>query len=327
MRNPSDMRALPRPVLRLGKKARSALRAGWRGKILASTSRAIYLVTGSQDLLWLAPGRSALHRRCVQVGQPLPRVRPGTECAVVGRRLELGMRIAFDLSSAPLWDLPPAILGDVGRMAPRANHLVATIPSLARRHRPAGFGVLLPAIMEHIDIRPFTLPMMEPTAAAQRAWPAVREVLDGCMANDLQRAFTRAEELIGLGEGLTPSGDDFVGGLVHTLSRLRPPNLGLGRVQPRDLAELLRKSETHTNVISHTLLVDHASGHASDALQRLVDALLTGDLESIEGRAARLIEVGQSSGWDLFTGVVVAILATCDIVAPGWRAEARPARL
>ena len=328
MRKGSVPPARLRPVRRLGKFALSTLAAGSRGRVLAATSSAIYLADANDDLLWLTTEHATLHRRGVQVAFPLPQVAPGTAFAVVGRRLKLGPRLAFDLSGASVWDVAPMCLERVVPLAHLPAHLATAFPLLARLPSPAGFGLLLPAILARIDNRITPRLSTAPAPSLQRAWPAIRDILDACLAGELPAALARAEGLIGLGEGLTPSGDDFVGGLLYSLQRLRDVHAGLGRLESQDLNLFLSRSKPCTNLISYTMLLDHACGHASDALQQFVDALLTGQtFELIESLATRLTRVGHSTGWDMLTGVVVGMMSTCCLLAPRVPAEVGAAHL
>jgi hypothetical protein len=316
-----------RHTRRLGKLAWSALAAGSRGRVLAATSSAIYLASANHDLLWLATEHAPLHRRGIQVAGPLPQAAPGSAYAVVGRRLDLGPRLAFDLSGASVWDVAPARLERVVPLASLPAHLATAFALLARLPSPAGFGLLLPAILGCIDNPLSPCLITESAPALKHAWPAIRRICEACRADELPAVLACAEELVGLGEGLTPSGDDFVGGLLYSLHRLRDVHTSLGRLEIRDLNLFLSRAKPRTNLISYTLLRDHTSGHASDALHQLVDALLTGQtFERIEPLATRLIRVGHSTGWDLLTGVVVGMMSTCRVLATRLPSEVGAAR-
>jgi len=182
---------------------------------------------------------------------------------------------------------------------------------------PKGFGVLIPSILPGAKDRLPSWPLGGLGAAVRHAWPAVREVVHACLSRDFPLLLEHAEELIGLGEGLTPSGDDFVGGLLFWLSAMGDTCALPLPVEPRDLASFLERSKPRTNLISVTLLADHAEGHSFEALHHLTDALLTGQpRERIRHRAGRLIRLGHSTGWDLLTGVIAGMLTTAGVRCP-----------
>ena len=116
---------------------------------------------------------------------------------------------------------------------------------------------------------------------ARPALDAIDRWLDGhTLARD-------AEGLIGLGPGLTPSGDDYLGGMLVALR-------ACGRAaQAESLWRWLRpRLPGRTNAISAAHLAAAAQGEAHEALH----AVLAGD------DPARLDAVGHCSGWDGLAG-------------------------
>jgi hypothetical protein len=118
-----------------------------------------------------------------------------------------------------------------------------------------------------------------------------------------------AQALVGLGEGLTPSGDDFIGGYLFCREILQdsyPDTLNLEIPSLPDFIETIR---TSTNIISYTFLKDHANGHGFEPLHLLAGTLLTGQSDDLLGRIiADLTHIGHSTGWDLLTGFLTGLL-------------------
>ena len=113
--------------------------------------------------------------------------------------------------------------------------------------------------------------------------------------------------LVGLGPGLTPSGDDYLGGV-------------LGRVSLRDrLWQILEPLVAERTVdISAAHLAAAAEGFGSAALNRVLCAILVGATERVVADAiTALAAVGHSSGWDALAGAL-AVLTTSR--SPGVRA-------
>jgi hypothetical protein len=102
-----------------------------------------------------------------------------------------------------------------------------------------------------------------------------------------------AQQLIGLGPGLTPSGDDYLGGMLVAL-RLTGRSMqaeGLWRwLQPR--------LKARTSAISAAHLAAAAAGEAHEALHRVLGG--DADLEKLDG-------VGHCSGWDALAGAVAVL--------------------
>ena len=120
-------------------------------------------------------------------------------------------------------------------------------------------------------------------------------------------------KLTGLGQGLTPSGDDFLGGVMIALHALGCPEIC------RILWTALRPcAERSTNEISLTLLKAASDGQGSASLHRALQGILCGDPQGIHSTIPLLDRIGHSSGWDAMTGVVVTVdawlrsVAVCD---------------
>jgi hypothetical protein len=127
-------------------------------------------------------------------------------------------------------------------------------------------------------------------ALSAHAQPAL-DALDEWLAGNALDA--RAEPLIGLGPGLTPSGDDYFGGVMVAL-HLR------GRAS--HAASLWRWLEPRlaprSNAISAAHLAAAAAGEAHEALHRVLDGSL--DLDAIDA-------IGHCSGWDALAGAVAVL--------------------
>ena len=114
--------------------------------------------------------------------------------------------------------------------------------------------------------------------------------------------------LLGLGEGLTPSGDDFLSGMLfclHTLDKLYPA-LGLDLSSRPRFTEAARRK---THPISYALLVDAAFGQAVEPLYGWLCAVFSDRAPAGIGQAAaRLTHIGHSTGWDLLAGALTGLL-------------------
>src|SRR5688572_4411843 len=178
---------------KVGWRAEAALRRTLgQARVLAVLSESRYL-TVDDELLWLGTAGAALHGRAmVTVGQ-LPDATPGED-------LEL------DVRGARVWrPRPVASTRTVAELRSSAGALIA---ALANSTPPPGFGALLAGA-------PLGFPLERATAPA-------RTLAEACAADDAEAAVMAAVELVGLGPGLTPAGDDFVGGAFFARAQLGP---------------------------------------------------------------------------------------------------------
>lgn len=177
----------------------------------------------------------------------------------------LGQRVALSVDST--WGPARSVLGQFDLYALR---------HAARGRAPAeGLGCLV--VGKHNAL----------SAHAQPALDAVDEWIAG---NALD---ARAEQLIGLGPGLTPSGDDYFGGVMVALHLL-------GRAS--QAASLWRWLEprlaSRTSAISAAHLAAAATGAAHEALHEVLNGGL--DLDALDA-------VGHCSGWDALAGAVAVL--------------------
>ncbi len=113
-----------------------------------------------------------------------------------------------------------------------------------------------------------------------------------------------AQQLIGLGPGLTPSGDDFLGGVLIALSL----------VHRQDIAALLYADicphlATRTGPISRTHLVAASAGQGLETLHLAINSVIQGNVEMIPTRVHHIERIGSSSGWDALAGACVVLRA------------------
>ena len=281
----------------LGSSARACLTAGQRGKVLAAFSKAIYLLTEAEELFWITTDTSPMHRRCAQTSSPLPGLVAGSLFHVQSSNLVVDPDFVFDADHASTWNEPHLnSVIDITELPPRICSLFSDLDLSHAK----GFGNLIPQILSFSKTN-FTDPIL------CHAQPLVLDMARACLDHQPSRICSFAGKLIGLGTGLTPSGDDFLGGMFFTIHQLQatyPDNDFSEYVIPLDPY----RSKTH--LISYTLLNDLANGHAIAPLHLIINGLLCGDsFEDIAPFVSQLTSFGHSTGWDLLTGLLVGLIA------------------
>ena len=143
--------------------------------------------------------------------------------------------------------------------------------------------------------------------ATLRAGAAMRGLLDATRRTD-PAAPASIRPLIGLGSGLTPSGDDLLVGYLAGLwcavrnSRERTQFVtGLGET-------VIRLSQ-RTNAISRTYLTHAARGQVSSRLADLAEAICRGEnSDRLLAAAESAMQVGHTSGMDAVTGLLIGLV-------------------
>ncbi len=293
------------------------LKTGSEGRILAAFSKAVYLDNVNGELCWLVTNNQPMHRRGIQIQGALPVVAAGSAYRVKGQHLLLGDDIDLDLGPASTWVSPRPDPDKCLPIEALPNRLQEASCLFAGFPLPTGFG---PFLLESVKDQPGNpLPKFSSRSelGLNRARPVLDEILLACRSGDFSQTLLLGEALVGLGEGLTPSGDDFIGGLlfsgltIHELyaeAQAEGPIPRPGFARP-ELEQFIEYSRQRTNLISYTILKDLAAGHAPDTLHHFVNALLCDKhLERVCEYGFDLVRIGHSTGWDLLTGVWLGLL-------------------
>lgn len=259
--------------------------------VLAPLSRSLYVRAGD-EIVWLGAMDATLHARAMLT--PLPpeawnATRPGDA-------------VRLDARSATRWQ--PA-RWDPGRASRQA--LVAGAQALldarAALGRADGLGALLAGRF--------------PGFPLHDAHPRASALAQACQADDPEAAIEPAIALLGLGPGLTPSGDDFVGGAFFARAILGELDGHHAPGWPRAALRVLTAAGARTHPISGALLSDMLRGVGHAPLHTLMAVLATGaPLEAATAAARRVTRIGHSSGWDMLTGVLAGILGSTALRGP-----------
>jgi hypothetical protein len=124
----------------------------------------------------------------------------------------------------------------------------------------------------------------------------VRSILRG-------RLLAGVGKLKGCGLGLTPSGDDFLAGLVIGLKLCQ--DLHGEDLQP--VVEAISRAAQGSNVFSNTAFELARRGLLFGRVKDLLLALTSGDGAALRTATRRLLAVGATSGADLGTGLLMAL--------------------
>jgi uncharacterized protein DUF2877 len=259
-------------IVALGQRARRALERarGIAHPVPAFPGSPWYEAGG--EIVWVGARLPALHPRAVLTSVVPPR----------------GQALRFESIPRNAWSArrPRLDVNALTRVVARAKRLRRAVV-VARA--PEGFGPLL--------VR------RSPQFPLDRAMPLVRALSAAIERDDPRAAFAPACSLLGLGAGLTPSGDDLVGGVLfgrRFLSRADRRWTLLGR-------RLSREIRSRSHAVSAALFSDLAAGHSFAPLHEVADALVAGDEAAAASAAQALLAIGHSSGWDMLAGFLIGV--------------------
>jgi hypothetical protein len=286
----------PRCVARatlVGPVAVRALREGARGSVRAVFDRSLYVAL---ERGWVCAGPTALGAGPLNLlCEPWPAIPPigallqvGDVVRVEGAVLHAG-RFSVPLAAAQPWHPAPPGAWSTASLARGLAALADALPpplpvdGLARLLRPA-------------DAASCATPLL---ASAQAPAVYLAELCADAATAGRDIAAERIAPLIGLGPGLTPSGDDYLGGVLIALALT-------GRTTLRDRLwdALAPHLATRTGDISRAHLAAAAEGLGAAPIHALLAAILADRTLAIAECLAAVAAIGHTSGWDALAGAV-----------------------
>jgi hypothetical protein len=202
---------------------------------------------------------------------------------------DAGLEIQFDAAarwSPRLLSSADAADAATARWRRRAE---ATRAIARARGSAGGFGGLLREDVSH-----------DPVGILAAAGPILMQLAEALETGDRTRAAEVAARLVGLGPGLTPSGDDVLVGIEAALHALARPPAGF-------LALATDGVEERTTALAATLLRHAGAGEFAERLHSLLAALLGSDDEAIPAAIDRAVAWGATSGTDCLLGVLIGL--------------------
>lgn len=300
-------------VIALGEFACEALISRSAGAVLAVFRRSFYVRFGSHVVCFgpLGLGKGPIN---VLVDMSDNIVWPGLALAplqqvlVGGTIVSIAERLLFDFAGAEIWRPPRPPPFSLECMRAELKLLSAS----ALRRSAGGLGATLIGLETLADWPPASNDLL--LQAARRPMRDVADWLLRAIQHQDELPPRSLQSLIGLGPGLTPSGDDFICGVAVALHYFH------FRDAACKLAEVVIPIAAQgTNFISSQFLQCAAGGQASNALFEALNAIQTG--RDLEQRLNVIDAIGHTSGWDTLAGaaLVCAALVQSDRQVVGTR--------
>ena len=255
-----------------GWRAHAALMAsGGVAKVIAPLSHSYY-AEAAGELIWIGEPNALLHPRAVLAPEaPVP---------------PAAMSINIALGAVAPWR-PATLCAPLPRPRDGARLLYAAFVAIGK---PRGL------------VRVFATGGEDDLVTTQ-ARPHIAALARASAADDAAAFADAARPLLGLGTGLTPSCDDFVGGALFA----RRVFLGMDPTWDAAVARIVADAAYLTHPISARLLADLAGGEGWAPLHELASAFAADDLKAAVAAARRVKTLGHTSGWDLLAGTVASL--------------------
>lgn len=245
-----------------------------------------------RDMDFIAMGlRSGMPVRLDRVEVDLGR---GALCLRIGRAQKWWPRLAGGAERL-----------DWARLKRNVSSLLKNLPMMESEE---GLGKLLFLVNEMVSGRWKELTGKRFNRTTRQALGGIRNLLTGVMERDETLLKKGLGKLVGLGTGLTPSGDDLLLGFSGSLSvvsrRARVPEM-------EDLLNLierhLRALKDRTTFVSGNLLSYACAGRVSSPVLSVIRALMFHRPSEARSAAEDLMCLGASSGSEVLLGILLAL--------------------
>jgi hypothetical protein len=315
------------PVGTLGRASGSALRSESRWEVRAVFRRSFYCRSERGALVCVGPTSlddGPLNVRC-RMPEPIDweasGLTPHSVAACDGVLFRVAERFVFSLADAAVWRPPPPSAS--WSPAKVRQGLAALVCETRAWSGRGGLQPLVPILAGNPGAFPRDVRGTEPLLRLARA--GIEPLIDWLEASlagptkPLGVPGPAIDRLIGLGPGLTPSGDDFLGGVLLGLR-----HLGASHQAGRLARAVLSRAEQGTNEISRAHLRAAADGEGLATLHAILQCLCAPDASDMEGWLSAVDAIGHTSGWDALAGIVLAAaaLARARSAMPGMAASA-----
>ncbi|MBN9064748.1 MAG: hypothetical protein BGP06_13170 [Rhizobiales bacterium 65-9] len=274
-------------IARVGPFARRFLEQHASARVSAVFARSLHLEAGDDALCVVDAtlGNGALNAVLTQPFATFPAPAVGATARIAARRITTGDGHHFDAAAAADWSPTRADL------SPPSPAVVAALMQAALARAPAD-GAFRAALDDgHAASSPVERALRERTRALSR-WMATGE------------GAPPVSGLIGLGSGLTPAGDDFIGGAMIALRLAGRPEVAAA------IAGQVAAGVGATTILSGAMLRAAAGGIGGETLHETLFALSAGDEARAIALLAQVARIGHTSGWDALAGALAALGAS-----------------
>ncbi len=281
-------------VDQIGYWAYQSLQENERGLVIGVTSRGLFLLLGGEQVVFLShePELSPLTITLHPGECDFEDVNLRDTITLDEGTIRIGRVIEISVCEAKIWQPSLFHVEDL-QLEGLRDRIKAVARRLIELKGEVGWAAFLTYL---VGTRAQPPPLEFQTLERQ-----VNDLHVAMFSERVEQVRTALKPFYGLGRGLTPSGDDFIIGLVLIVSRW--PDAVSFHPELTDLLEgIVSDAQLQTTRISQALITCAARGYADERLLGAVDGIVTGH-KSVEECAALLASYGGSSGIDALVGI------------------------
>jgi hypothetical protein len=221
-----------------------------------------------------------------------------------GKRLYFENGFEVDFEKAREWN-PPKHISNILSMEKISQNIETIRSETLENGRMEGLG----EIIQHVD----TFFNMGEVASdglsilPRLALPHIATLIKATLTNEKSQIKKASDGLIGLGLGLTPSGDDMLTGYMASI--ILVSSALKAKIDTFGICNSITSSiEDRTTLLSKQMLEYASQGKVEEKTYKVLEKLLTGSFEQVKRATLEIIDIGHSSGTDILLGVLLGTL-------------------
>jgi hypothetical protein len=227
----------------------------------------------------------------------------GDPVQVEGSQFYMG-EFVFDIKKAAVWHPEPDWSNIQMHRGQIAENVLKLIPYIQEHASRESLFQIVPQLIEtgHAGALEYEKSSGINEEIKGKSITAAQKLLAGI--SEAQPALSKAgvKEMLGLGAGLTPAGDDFLVGIIFALWTM------LSRSQiERMLPVLFDHDEDRTNQLSYAYLTAAMQGQAVIAWHSFLQAMTSDEGGEMYNAVRPLLLIGKTSGSDALAGFVCMV--------------------
>ena len=297
----------------IGQLAYQGVRSANSARVIGVTSKGIFLLTPTRIVLFISFGHfcSPLTINVDEKLNELPNIHENMNVVLSAENIsfiEAGIEITY--TQAVIWypASPPAAKRPPSLWIDRLREISTGVIT---ENRKPGFRELLePYLGINISAPRLMLSPQHSVLLLQ-----LQNLQMSLKQNDVDKTREILTGFLGMGQGLTPSGDDLIIGVLLVLNRWQDtlfPAYELHKLNQ----SIISAANQKTTTISENLIACAAQGSADERLIYVADAIFTSDEHDQAKCVSYLLELGNSSGVDSLVGMAVVITAVAQAAMP-----------
>ena len=252
------------------------------------------------DELPRMPNSVRLHS--LVINRLLPNLEPGMDVCIGNDTLDISpCKFSFHLSGTSAWEPRPDVTAYNWDRKTVALHIRLLAQSLEKKHYQEGLAPL---------VKPLLLQQsLYATPLSKMAMPHLRMLVQAALYQDNIDIEKATRGLAGLGPGLTPSGDDVLGGFAAVMSLLSSL-ISIDHISRSNVSSIISAvAKPRTTKLSGVLLEHAARGEIGEQVGSFLLSLTLpiDEFETVQKAADRVLAFGASSGGDTLLGILLGL--------------------